>query len=155
MIEKVIQYGEWRRLNLNLGYSKIKDFESIDIRDCGQKYIYDLDNGLPSEINDNSCGYIRASHILEHLKDTRKLLNDCHRVLHEDGIMECWTPHCFWEGAHNPTHFQCITEFWFAFLRRGLEYGYGMKKWDILKLETLKNNEGVPYEVHCIMRPVK
>ena len=139
-------------MKLNLGNSNLEGFVGIDILDYGQKYIFDLENGLPPDIK--SCSYIRASHVLEHLKDTRKLLNDCHRVLGEDGIMECWAPHCFWEGAHNPTHFQCITEFWFAFLRRGEEYGYGMKKWDILELETIKNKDGLAFEVHCKMKPV-
>ena len=142
------------KINLGCGDEKLDGFIGIDIIDNGQEYILDLNKDkIPAD--DNTCEYIRASHFLEHLKDTRLCLNECWRVLKKGGIMKCWCPYGYWKGAHNPTHFQFVTAEWFAFLRRGEKDSYGMKQWDILELKEIKNNKGEIYEIYCKMSPVK
>lgn len=51
---------------------------------------YDLNKGIP--FDDEFFNVVWAAEIIEHLLDTDLLLNECHRVLREDGVLLISTP---------------------------------------------------------------
>lgn len=124
---------------IDFGFNKVCEFES---------------DKFP--IEDDSIDYIRMHHVIEHIKDVKNVLNECHRVLREGGQLEIWTPYGLWPGAHNPDHYQTITASWVYWLRKpDLYRWYGYKPWIPVLIEEKENKEGEKYEVHTILKPNK
>jgi predicted SAM-dependent methyltransferase len=92
MKRKIPKYTEPIRINLGCG-EKEGDYIGIDIRDCGQKMIWDIKDGLP--FPDESVDEIYSCHFLEHLDDeeTIDLLVEVARVLKKGGKFENRLPH--------------------------------------------------------------
>jgi SAM-dependent methyltransferase len=151
-------------LNLGCGRKQITfkgyDVFNIDHNDFGQEIKMDLETErLP--FKDNSVDRIRADHFLEHLTDTRYLLNECWRVLKEDGEFEIYVPYGLYENQFSPVHKQIITPYWLKWLEKNdNEEYYGYKRWQVGLLETAKKEEKIdggliPYEIHCKLQPWK
>ena len=137
-----------KKIDIGCGKQLREGYEGIDKIDYGQKHILDLETDkLPYD--DDSVDAIYANHFLEHLKDTKHCLNECWRVLKKDGVFEANCPYCFWDGAQNPTHFQCVTEFWFVSLRGDSIVGF--KPWEIKSIKTKSNPVGQKYEVQAVL----
>lgn len=101
-------------LNIDLcgGFGKPNGYISID--KCNGDIIADLEHGIP--LADNSCGLIRASDALEHVKDQQFLMKEIHRVLAPGGILLSKTPSTDGRGAwQDPTHisFWNQNSFWY------------------------------------------
>lgn len=70
--------------------------------------------GLP--FCDNSTVHIQANNVLEHLSDLRFVLNECHRVLTKDGILEGDVPVAGTDVAfRDPTHVRFFTKSTFSY----------------------------------------
>lgn len=140
-------------LNLDMGCAMKPEpgFEGVDICSPLAKYHYDLNKPLPFE--NNSIGYIRASHICEHLKNWEGFMDECHRIL-KDGPLnrmfvvvprpDHWTAigdpeHC---RFFHPNHFMYLTPYWY--------YENRMKKWEVIGICWCQ-----PGEIRCILRPIK
>ena len=103
----------------------------------------------------NTVDAIFCSHCLEHIKNVKHFLNECHRVTKKGGNVKFVVPYGLWEGAQKPVHFQCITECWFDFLRKdNSEEVYGFKVWDIVSMEIREDKE-VKFEINCVLTPRK
>lgn len=59
-------------------------------------YLYNLENGLPQEIPDNSYDVVICSHVLEHIAYPDKLIADIKRVLKKDGHLIVALPNVFY-----------------------------------------------------------
>lgn len=140
------------KIDCGCGKYKREGYIGIDKMDFGQELILDLEVGdLP--FKDNEVDEIYANHFVEHLKDTKHFFNEAWRVLKKGGLMCVNCPYCFWEGAQNPTHFQCITTFWFASLRDDNTVGFN--NWEIKSLKEKANNLGQKFEIQAILTPEK
>lgn len=65
--------------------------------------VADLRNGLP--VRDDSVDQIFAVHVLEHLTDYLRLVDECHRVLRPGGVLHVLSP--WWRHVNavaDPTH---------------------------------------------------
>lgn len=89
------------------GYLSVDKFPPAD-------YVCDLDQDFPWA--DSSIGVIRASHIVEHLKDPVHTMNECYRVLAPGGWLLIEVPSTDGRGAfQDPTHVSFWNEnsFWY------------------------------------------
>ncbi len=111
------------KLNLGCGLKKREGFINIDINpDFEPDRILDL-NVTPYPFEDNSCEYILAFELLEHLTiHPIDFFRECFRILKSDGILEFTTPNMFtvrrkilyllgkiqWESGWNPYHTKLV-----------------------------------------------
>lgn len=109
-------------LDIGCGKDKHAGSIGIDITDYGQEVVWDIRKGLP--FSDNSFLKIYAHSILEHLcsNDLIFIMNECHRVLKKDGILEIIVPYAGSEGSFgDPTH----KSFW---VEKTFEYFFGSRE---------------------------
>lgn len=113
MAEKWARDNDFGMIDLGGAIGKPKGYHSIDIR-SGADIVYDLNKGIPAI--DNSIGVIRASDILEHLKDPVQIMNEAYRVLAPGGWLMISVPSTDGRGAfQDPTHVSFWNEnsFWY------------------------------------------
>ncbi len=67
-------------------------------------YLFNLENGLPPEIQENTYDCVICSHILEHIAYPEKLLEDIKKVLKPGGILVVALPNLF----HYKTRLQLL-----------------------------------------------
>lgn len=87
-------------------------FKSVDRMDAD--LIFDLNKRW--ELEDNSVGVLRASHIIEHLKNPIHVMNEAFRVLAGGGFLFIDVPSTDGRGAYqDPTHISFFNEnsFWY------------------------------------------
>src|SRR3990167_5038842 len=93
-------------LLIGCGTDKKEDFDGVDNKDYGQKYIFDITKTWP--IESNSYDYILAENVLEHLEPGEEIItcmNEAYRVLKNGGIFEILVPR--WPHPNlvaDPTH---------------------------------------------------
>jgi SAM-dependent methyltransferase len=112
------------RLNLGCGPDIKKGFINVDnMKYPGVDKTFDLEK-TPYPFKTGSVDYIYASHVLEHLDDTLKILHEWSRILRTGGIIHIRVPH-FSNGFYynDPTHKKFFG--WFTFDR--LLSGYAGK----------------------------
>ena len=108
-----IPVAEGLRLNLGCGHDYKEDFINIDSSGAKCDVFCDLvKEPLPFE--DESIDYILASHLLEHLPDFGKIMNECHRILKPRGIFDIIVPAPCDEFWRDPTHIRPYTETTFS-----------------------------------------
>lgn len=99
------------KLNIGSGRKLFTGFTNIDIIqfvDGNGKEIVDVvmdieKDKLPYE--DDSVEFILIDNVLEHVENLRFVLNECHRVLKEDGILQGMVPVAGTEyDFRDPTH---------------------------------------------------
>jgi len=89
-------------VDLGGGLNPYPGYVSIDLR-ADADIIHDLNKGIP--LPDNTVGVINASHILEHLQDKTKIMEEIHRVLVPGGWAFIQVPSTDGRGAfQDPTH---------------------------------------------------
>lgn len=76
--------GSKKRIDNAIGIDQL-DFECVDI-------VGDLFEVL-SHFKDNSVNKIFSSHVFEHIEDLQKLMEECSRVLRNEGTLEIIVPH--------------------------------------------------------------
>lgn len=110
-----------------------KGWIGVDIVDYGQEAVWDAEEGLP--FPDKSVSEIYSSHTFEHLDDLIGVMNECWRVLVDDGILQLVVPHRDSEKALVPTHTRMFDKYMFAFFEYGnVERDYSVKPWKIIDL---------------------
>ena len=131
--------GEYK-IDLGCGLVKEKGFIGIDIGDAvNVDIVRDIDkHGLP--FCDNSAIKIRAVSFFEHIENLKFVLNECWRVLKEDGCLEGRVPNGMnREWMKDPTHKSHFVKETFEKyfnIRSWHRYKlYGFKPWKIIKLE--------------------
>jgi len=91
------------KLDVGCGNIKRDDYVGIDFNQNAD-VVHDL-NSYPYPFPDSTFEYIWAHHVLEHLDDLVKAMNELHRLAIPNGIIEIHVPH--WISAvawGNPTH---------------------------------------------------
>ena len=93
------------KLNVGCGKNIKKGFINIDIIKLhGVDKVVDL-NEFPYPFKSESFDTILCSHVLEHLKDLSKVMNELHRILKKNGRLIIKVPHFTHSGSFaDPTH---------------------------------------------------
>ena len=81
----------------------------LDIRDnVGADVVHDL-NALPLPFEDNYFDEIILSHVIEHLDNVYTFLEEIHRILKPDGVVNITVPHytdwTYWRDPGHKLHF--------------------------------------------------
>ena len=131
-----------RKLELGSGKFPREGFTGIDIIDFGNNIVWDLEKGLPSDIESNSVEEIVADNVLEHVKDLIQLMNDCNRVLVKGGTFEIIVPLFPTIGAiKDPTHVRFFVEESFDYFDKAWDYEkqpeYGIRKFNVVSKERI------------------
>lgn len=80
-------------LNLGAGRKILKGYVNIDITQYeGIDQVLDL-SVYPWPWSDGSISGIAASHVIEHLEDPVKFINECRRILKKGGFLRLCLPH--------------------------------------------------------------
>lgn len=97
-------------LNLGCGKDIKKGWINLDsVRLDGVDVVHDLES-YPYPFEDNSIDLIFCSHVVEHLSDTVKFMEECHRILRPEGRLEIIVPYFASPGAFaDPTHKKFFT----------------------------------------------
>lgn len=125
-------------LNLGSGNDYREGYINIDQNNlvkCDK--VVDLKTKLP--FKSDTVDYILANHIIEHIPDTVKFMNECHRVLKTGCIMHIETPVAgtiaYWK---DPTHVRGFVEQTFKYFADWNTCpAYGVKSWTIERLERV------------------
>lgn len=88
------------KINLGGGRQRIPGYINIDKHPEYADVLADLEEGLP--FPDKSVDVINASHIFEHIHNFENLMNECRRVLKDDGFLMAATPAFPSDGAIAP-----------------------------------------------------
>jgi len=91
------------KLNLGSGQFRKKDFINIDVNpNTNPDILHDLDK-FPWPFKKNSFSLIEADHVLEHLKDSFKVMKELNRILKSGGKLIIRVPHAS-RGFTHPDH---------------------------------------------------
>jgi predicted SAM-dependent methyltransferase len=80
-----------KKLNLGCGNNLKEGYINIDVIDYGGNIIHDL-NSFPYPFEDDSFDEIYCSHILEHLENFHKSINELYRISKPNGIIKVFAP---------------------------------------------------------------
>ena len=98
-----MQNSEYTKLNVGCGAFRKKGFLNVDISDkLNPDLIHDLDQ-MPYPFPDNAFEHIEADHVLEHLSDPFKAMEEWHRILKNGGSLIVRVPH-FSRGFTHADH---------------------------------------------------
>lgn len=127
-------------LDVGCGENKQVGFVGIDKRPLANVDILHDIEGFPWPLDDESCGVIVMSHVIEHIKPWLQIdfMNEAWRVLIPGGHLMIWTPY---GGSprylQDPTHCAPWTEVtcdYFNF-QAALWHVYKPKPWRLIKLD--------------------
>lgn len=156
---KEFKCGEYE-IDLGCGNACDRSMIGIDIDPHSQAQIVrDIDRaGLP--FCRDSCKYIKAYSVMEHLNNFLFVMNGCRRVLKEGGILDIRVPRAGSNGSfRDPTHKRLFTKNTFDYFTENKpkyysmydEYGFIVKKWKIISCEQNKDNGTISVK----MSPIK
>jgi len=109
-----------KKLNLGCGKNIKEDCINLDcIKHPGVDVIWDL-NKFPWPFVDNSFSVVYAEHIIEHLNDFQKTMEEIRRISINGAKIFMVVPHFSFVGAYwDPTHKRFFSYFTFDYLEKG------------------------------------
>jgi len=115
-------------LDLGCGARKIEGAVGMDQEPLQNvDVVHNLD-AFPYPQESSSFDRIVLRHVLEHLDDVIKVMNEVHRIGKPDGMVEIHTPHFTSLNAYNdPTHKHFFSLLAFDFFCGGTAHGYLVK----------------------------
>lgn len=130
-----------RKLNLGAGTDEAEGYLRVDI--AGRPDVFCDARTLP--FRDGTFEEVKAHHILEHIPrpDLIGVMNECHRVLGEGGILDIEVPIFPSDDAMaDPTHVSFFVPRTFDYFRKDNPTRplYGIQPWEISRRERLGHN---------------
>lgn len=122
-------------------WPKTDDNWRVDILGHNVDQVWDL-NKTPWPWEDNTFLHANAIHLIEHLKDLKSFMNECHRVLMPGGTLYIETPLAGGDTDleyADPTHIRCYRPHTFInymTIEGEDKFKYGYKCWGNLHIET-------------------
>ena len=115
------------KLNLGCGDDKIEGWVNIDQIESADLRL-DLEEAeLPFQ--DESVEEVYASHVMEHLHNFPALMNEIHRVLMPNGVVEIKVPmYPHKEAFGDPTHVRFFTDVTMSYFHEGSHFWYNTGK---------------------------
>jgi len=151
------------KIDLGCGMNKASDHLGLDRKDFGIKgnskpyvdVIHDLEESvLP--FTANTIDGIRSYHVFEHIRNFIPLMNECWRILKEDGELNLTVPVGVSEFfLRDPTHVRPFTGQTFEYFTFGHKRfdrhaaGYDILPWDVVSKKIDSN------ELTMVLKPHK
>ena len=114
LVERNADLGNLPKIDLGGAFDCPPGYQALDVQDA--PIIWDVEKEQRLPFADNSVGVIRAHDFLEHIRDSRMLMREIHRVLVDGGFLLSLTPSTDGRGAfQDPTHVSFWNEnsFWY------------------------------------------
>ena len=132
---------DYRNVKLNLGGGEkvLRGFLNIDVISLnGVDLVWDLNQGIP--LADNSVKEVYAGHVLEHLNDTVKIMEEIYRVCKNGSLVKIKVPYFKSIGAFkDPTHKSFFTEETFRYFSKANIKNLGLPDYYLkANFETIK-----------------
>ncbi len=87
-------------------------------------------------LEDDSFDYARASHVIEHVRDTQIFLREIHRICKNGAEVLIETPHFSWIDSWNdPTHLWHFSSGWYRCLEKGQYLSYVVGEFEVVQSE--------------------
>jgi len=151
------------KLDLGCGPMKPEGFDGLDIHPYdGVDYVHNLDAAGNWPIEDDRYSYVRAVHVVEHVRDLRKFFSEVHRISKNGAIVRIETPHYSSRNSWaDPTHLHHLSVSFcdpflrgylgaqfpsFKMKRRKISFGSFLLTWPARLYSTLFGCES--YEKH-------
>lgn len=147
------------KIDLGCGINKPQGYVGIDTIDIeGVDIVRDVEKrGLP--FSDNSVTLIRANSFLEHLEDLIFVMNECWRVLKEDGYLVGKVPKAGSDaGFRDPTHKRFFVVNTFKYFDECNQRKYEMykiKPWRITNVKVIDSRDEKGGLIQFEMQPYK
>lgn len=135
------------KLNIGCGNCYMEGYKNIDISpDVKTDECYDISKGIKEK--DNSADEIIAGCVLEQIDDLVYIMNECHRVLKDGGMLKGYVPSTDPRVMfYDPMDKRFFQEQSFGYFEKGNHLwetfgkNYGFKGWS--KAETQTNDAGI------------
>lgn len=117
-----------KKLNLGCGKDIRKEYVNLDsIKLPGVDVIHDIEK-FPWPFEDNTFNEVIANHVLEHIADLVKTMEEMHRVCAVDAIIKIRVPYFASPIYHtDPTHKRKFTYNTFEYFTKKSDYAYYSK----------------------------
>lgn len=129
------------KLNLGCGFNREEGFVGVDIiKHKGVDVICDLNN-FPYPFKDNSVDYVKIFHVLEHLDNPVKVLEELYRIGKDKSYIEIIVPHWKEDSSRNPWHKHHFRPIWFKVLCKGTSRSIRFKmkhKFELIKIKKIR-----------------
>lgn len=114
-----------KRLNLGCGVKRLSDALNVDLRAvCEPDLVWDLDEA-PYPLPSDHYEAIYAHDVIEHLSNPVELVEEAHRLLVPDGLLEITTPHYSCSNAFtDPTHRRQLGYFSFDYFTDSSQWSF-------------------------------
>ncbi|UCE37023.1 MAG: class I SAM-dependent methyltransferase [Thermoplasmata archaeon] len=117
--------GEKKKIHLGCGRAKREGYINLDSCEAvNPDVVWDL-NQFPYPFPDNTFDEVLAYSILEHLDDVVKAMEEIHRIMKPNAILDLTVP--YWDGfgfASDPTHKHMFTEYTFDFFTGKADFSF-------------------------------
>lgn len=143
------------KLDLGGGKNEVPGYLNVDKYGEYADVVADLEYGLP--FADRSIEVINASHFFEHINNFVELMNECWRVLKDDGFLMVAVPAFPCEGAvASPAHVRFFTQKTLhLFEDKAKSPGFERKHWVVeanVELPVFMVDKG-DQQIFVLMRP--
>lgn len=142
-----------KKLNLGCGKNKMKGYVNVDFNPFfSPEIIHDL-NVFPYPFKDNEFEEIYLDHVLEHLNNPFKVLEEIYRIAKNNAKVIVKCPHfsCNWL---NPSHRSAISSYLFNYFNPQGSEGYGEANFKVekIKLYWLRNRKDYLEHRHFLVK---
>lgn len=122
------------KIDIGCGSNKTNGYFGVDQYPFpGVDKVFDL-NSTNWPLPDNSFDVVRASHIIEHVRDTQIFLKEIHRISRHGAEILIETPHFSWIDSWNdPTHMWHFSSGWFRCLEKGQYLSYVVGEFEAIE----------------------
>jgi len=79
------------KINVGCGDDYKEGYVNIDNRNKKADIIHDIEKGLPFRAN--KADLIECTHVVEHIRDPIRFIDECWRVLSPGGLLHIFSPH--------------------------------------------------------------
>lgn len=142
------------KLNLGSGQDYRQGWCNVDYYYEPADRKFDLAQ-YPYPIKESSVDEILASHILEHLPDTVRAMEEWHRILKPRGKLTIRVPHYSHLDAYsNPTHRRYFTSSSMDYFTDRTWEHYGKARFKITKQQLIsvrRNTDSLPVQLHAVI----
>lgn len=101
------------KLNLGCGKNHLQGYINCDEQEENNPDLILNLNVYPYHFHSNTADYILLKHVLEHLDNPVKTIEECHRILKKGGVLEIRVPHWNADLWGNPWHKHRFSKKWF------------------------------------------
>lgn len=117
--------GEIKKLHIGCGFAKREGYINVDSVEAVKPDVLWNLNEFPYPFENNTFDEVLAYSILEHLDDVVKVMEELHRVMKPNAVLDITVP--YWDGfgfASDPTHKTMFTEHTFEFFTGKADYAF-------------------------------